>query len=466
MFIGRKNELEFLKSRYKKQGGQLVVLYGRRRIGKTELLREFCKDIPHVFYSCKECTDDEQLASFSARILKNSPVSKYTNKFSDWEQALKFINELPQQGKKLLIIDEFPYMVRANSSIPSVLQNLWDEILIHEDVMIILCGSAMSFIEKEILAEKNPLYGRATGILKMNEMDFGDSQKFFQSFSVEDRVLSYSILGGIPHYLKQFDTNISIEENIKQNILVRGNVLYNEVEFLMRQELRETSTYNTLIETIAMGNTKLNDIYQKTQIERSKISVYIKNLMDLNILNREFPVSDTVKSTVNVQRGLYSIADNFFSFWYRFIFPNLSELEAGDVDGVFEFSIKPFIDSFASKAFENICIQYLRTLNAKGLLPIRFKKIGRWWEKDCEIDIMAIGAKEEFVVGECKWQTSKVGMSDYEHLKNKATRLKITQPYFYLFSKSGFNGQLMKFAETDKFIKLVWLNEIDEAFKD
>lgn len=188
--------------------------------------------------------------------------------------------------------------------------------------------------------------------------------------------------------------------------------------------------------------------------------------MDLNILNREFPVSDSVKSTVNVQRGLYSIADNFFSFWYRFIFPNLSELEAGDVDGVFEFSIKPFLDSFASKAFENICIQYLRTLNAKGLLPIRFKKIGRWWEKDCEIDIMAIGAKEESVVAECKWQISKVGMSDYEHLKNKATGLKITQPYFYLFSKSGFNEQLMKFAETDKFIKLVWLNEIDEAFKD
>ena len=278
--------------------------------------------------------------------------------------------------------------------------------------------------------------------------------------------MAYSILGGIPHYLKQFDADTSIEENIKKNMLVRGNVLYNEVEFLMRQELRETSTYNTLIETIAMGNTKLNDIYQKTQIERAKISVYIKNLMDLNILNREFPVSDSIKSTVNVQRGLYSIADNFFSFWYRFIFPNLSELEAGDVDGVYEFSIKPFIESFTSKAFENICIQYLRNQNIKGLLPIRFKKIGRWWEKDCEIDILAIGANEGFIVGECKWKISKVGISDYEHLKNKATRLKLTDPYLYLFSKSGFNEQLTNFAKTDKFIKLVGLNELEMSLKE
>jgi len=460
MFIGRKDELEFLKSRYKKNGGQLVVLYGRRRIGKTELLREFCKDMPHVFYSCKECTDDEQLTSFSLRILKNSSMSKYTDRFTDWEQALKYIVELPQQGKKLIIIDEFPYMVRANRTIPSILQNLWDEVFSHENIMIILCGSSMSFIEKEILSEKNPLYGRATGILKMNEMGFEDAQKFFPDFKIEDRVLAYSILGGIPHYLKQFETGISLEENIKQNILVRGNILYNEVEFLMRQELRETSTYNTLIETIAMGNTKLNEIYQKTQLDRAKISVYIKNLMDLNILNREFPVTESIKSTINVQRGLYHIADNFFSFWYRFIFPNLSELEAGDVDGVFEYSIKPFIDSFASKAFENVCIQFLRSLNIKGMLPIRFKKIGRWWEKDCEIDIIAFSNKEECIVGECKWLSSKVGINDYEHLKSKIVKLKIEQPYYYFFSKSGFNDQLMKLAEEDKYLKLVVLDDI------
>ncbi|HEY5586490.1 MAG TPA: ATP-binding protein [Ruminiclostridium sp.] len=464
MFIGRKDELKFLKSRYEKSNGQLVVMYGRRRIGKTELLREFCKDIPHVFYACKECTDIEQLNSFSVRMLKNAQMSKYIKNFNDWEQAFKFLTELPQQGKKLLVIDEFPYMVHSNSSIPSVIQNLWDELLSREDVMIILCGSAMGFIEKEILAEKNPMYGRATGILKMNEMGFGDALKFFPDFNIKDKILAYSILGGIPHYLKQFDGNIGIEENIKNNILTRGSVLYNEVEFLMRQELRETSIYNTLITTIAMGNTKLNDIYQKTQIDRAKISVYIKNLIDLNILNREFPVSEGIKSTVNVQRGLYSIADNFFSFWYRFVFPNLSELEAGDVDGVFEYSVKPYIDSYTSKAFENVCIQFLRKKNTQGSLPIRFKKIGRWWEKDCEIDIFAFGEKEENIVGECKWQNTKVGIKDLEHLKSKIEKVKISKAYYYMFSKSGFTNELIKLSEKDEYVALIGLDEIEEAF--
>jgi len=184
MFIGRTEELNFLKTRYLKRNGQLIVIYGRRRIGKTELLREFCKNIPHVFYSCKECTDDEQLSSYSVRILKNTQMSKYTKSFDDWEQAFKFITELPHNGKKLLIIDEFPYMVYANHSIPSLIQNLWDELLNHEDVMIILCGSAMSFIEKEILSEKNPMYGRATGILKMNEMSFADASEFFPNYDI------------------------------------------------------------------------------------------------------------------------------------------------------------------------------------------------------------------------------------------------------------------------------------------
>lgn len=465
MFIGRKDELDFLKTRYIKNSGQLIVIYGRRRIGKTELLREFCKDISHVFYACKECTDDEQLNSFSIRMLKNTQVSKYIKNFNDWEQAFKFVIELPHQGKKLLVIDEFPYMVHANNSIPSIIQNLWDELLSREDMMIILCGSAMSFIEKEILSEKNPMYGRATGILKMSEMGFGDAAKFFPNHDIKDKILAYSILGGIPHYLKQFEVDISIEENIKNNILTKGCVLYNEVEFLMRQELRETSIYNTLITTIAMGNTKLNDIYQKTQIDRAKISVYLKNLIDLNILNREFPVSDSIKSTVNVQRGLYSISDNFFSFWYRFVFPNLSELEAGDIDGVYEYSVKPFIDSYASKIFENVCIQFLRKKNAQASLQIRFKKIGRWWEKDCEIDILAFGEKEECIVGECKWQVAKMGISDLEHLKSKAKKAKVSSPYYYLFSKSGFTAELNKLAEKDRYTTLVGLDEIEEVFR-
>ena len=277
MFIGREEELNFLVDRYNSADGQLVVLYGRRRVGKTELLRQFCQDKEHIFYTCTEIIDEKQLEAFSQRLLeKNQQAAKYITRFSDWEQALLSITELAKDKKIVVVIDEFPYMVKGNNAIPSILQKLWDEVLKQSNVMLILCGSAMSFIEKEVLAEKNPLYGRATGILKMQAMDFYSAQQFFPNYSIEDKITAYAILGGIPHYLKQFSDKYSLDENIVRNILIRGSVLYSEVEFLMRQELRETSVYNAVIEAVALGNTQLNDIYQKTQIDKSKLSVYLK----------------------------------------------------------------------------------------------------------------------------------------------------------------------------------------------
>lgn len=240
MFIGRKAELDFLNSKYNESGGQLVVLYGRRRVGKTEALREFSKDKEHVFYSCRECSDEKQLKSFSSRMLKSDmPIAKYVKSFADWMQAFSTITELSGSGKKLLIIDEFPYMAKNNKSIPSILQNLWDETLRHENIMLVLCGSSMSFIENELLSEKNPLYGRATGIFKMQKMGFYDAIQFFPNYSYEDKILAYSILGGVPHYLKQFDDKKTLGKNIKEKILTRGSILYSEIEFLMHQEFRQ-----------------------------------------------------------------------------------------------------------------------------------------------------------------------------------------------------------------------------------
>ncbi len=462
MFIGRESELEFLNSRYQTENGQLIVLYGRRRVGKTETLREFCKDKEHVFYSCTEYTDEAQQKAFSERILsKGIPAARYINKFQDWEQAFKSIIDLPFRRKKLLIIDEFPYMVKGNKSIPSILQNLWDNILKNENIMIVLCGSSMSFIEKEVLSEKNPLYGRATGILKMKSMSYFDVIKFFPSFSIHDKILAYSILGGIPHYLKQFDATGSIDNNIKENILHRGSILYNEVEFLMRQELRETNIYNTIIEAIALGNTKLNDIYLKTQIDKSKLTPYLKNLMDLGIVEREFSVTDRVKTRANIQRGLYKLTDNYFRFWYAFVFPNISELEAGDVEGVYKHIIEPQLDEYASHIFESICIEYIRRLNMNNQLPFRYTQIGRWWEKGEELDIMATDSKRRnLILGECKFRNSKFSLSDYMNLKRKfvpsGEDIKV---YYYLFSKSGFSSELTRISDEEN-ITLISMDEL------
>ena len=477
MFIGRKQELQFLEDKYNSKGGQLIVLYGRRRVGKTETLREFCKGKRHIFYSCREVSDKLQLRSFSEKLLKeNIPAASYIKEFTEWETALKSVLDLPYgDEKKLLIIDEFPYMCRGNESIPSVLQNLWDELFKDENIMIVLCGSAMSFIEKELLAEKNPLYGRATGIYKMEAMSFYDAVQFFPNYTDRDKIIAYSILGGIPHYLRQFDADLPLEESIKRNILTKGCVLYSEVEFLLRQELRETPLYNSIIEAVALGNTKLNDISVKSLVDdTSKTSVYLKNLIELEIIKREFSVDDGMKEWANTNRGLYRLTDNFFRFWYAFVFTNYSELESGDIDGVFKYAIKPNLHEFASFAFEDVCREYVRKMQRTGRLPFRYQKMGRWWGRttvrrkdkpevqESEIDLLAVSQKaDQYLVGECKFKGRPFSFTEYLDTSAKLSQQKEKAEFFYyLFSESGFDDNLIAEAEKDEHLTLVGLEDV------
>ena len=477
MFIGRKQELQFLEDKYNSKGGQLIVLYGRRRVGKTETLREFCKDKRHIFYSCREVSNRLQLRSFSEKLLKeNIPAASYVKEFSKWETALKSVFDLPYgEEKKLLIIDEFPYMCRGNEGIPSILQNLWDELFKDENIMIVLCGSAINFIEKKLLAEKNPLYGRVTGIYKMVAMSFYDAVQFFPNYTDRDKIIAYSILGGIPHYLRQFDVDLSLEENIKRNILTKGCVLYSEVEFLLRQELRETPLYNSIIEAVALGNTKLNDISVKSLVDdTSKTSVYLKNLIELEIIKREFSVDDGMKERANTNRGLYRLTDNFFRFWYAFVFTNYSELESGDADGVFEYAIKPNLHEFASFAFEDVCREYVRKMQRNGKLPFRYQRMGRWWGKttvrrkdktevqETEIDLLAVSQKaDQYIVGECKFKCRPFSFTEYLDTSAKLSQQKEKAEFFYyLFSESGFDDNLIAEAEKDDHLTLVGLEDV------
>jgi AAA+ ATPase superfamily predicted ATPase len=319
----------------------------------------------------------------------------------------------------------------------------------------------------------------------MNELPFEDAVKFYPGYTDEDKMLAYSILGGIPHYLRQFEPTLSLRENIIKNVLTKGCVLYSEVEFLIRQELREPALYNTVIEAIALGNTQLNDIFTKTQIEKSKISVYLKNLIELQILEREFSVlsakgaAASGKEQAASTRGLYRITDNFFRFWYGFVFPNISDLETGDADGVFKYMVEPQLNNFASPVFETVCREFLRRKNRLGELPFRISKLGRWWGKlnktvfadngkekivavDSEIDIIALDAKSKnYILGECKFRNSETDVSNYEKLKEKSLVVKKGSYIQYaMFSKSGFTKGLTEQAKADESIKLFSLSDI------
>ncbi len=480
MFIGREAELQFLREKYNEEKGQLVVLYGRRRVGKTETLKEFCKDKPHFFYSCTQTTDKVQLGRFSKQLLKeNIPAGKYISTFEDWEAAFRSVLELPYGSeKKLVIIDEFPYMCKGNPAIPSILQNLWDSELRDSNVMIVLCGSAMSFIENELLAEKNPLYGRATGIYKMKEMGFYEAMRFFPDYSPKDKILAYAVLGGIPHYLSQWKPELTVEENIKKYILTKGSALYSEVEFLLHQELRETPIYNAIIEAIALGSTRLNEISQKSLIDdTSKTSVYLKNLMELGIVEKEFSVDTKLKEKANLNRGIYRLTDNFFRFWYTFGFANISELEDGDAEGVYEYAVKPALHEFASLKFEEVCKAFVKELQRDNVLPFRYSKMGRWMGKttarqlgapdgvsvaESEIDILAIGRDgKQYLVGECKFKGRPFTYSEYLDTTAKLMPLKEKAEFTYaLFSESGFDKRLMAEADNRQDLLLYPLETI------
>lgn len=466
MFYGRQEELRFLKDKYHSNQSEFIILYGRRRIGKTELLKQFAGEHPHVFYVGRECTDNEQLESFTRQIVKGNPSGKYI-RFDNWETAFRYIGEMPSDGKKLIVFDEFPYAVYSNKSIPSVLQLLWDETLKDKNLMLVICGSSMSFIEKELLSEKAPLYGRTTGTYKVNEVDFSTAGLFLQGMSLKDKVMCYAILGGVPHYLKQFDSAKSVDENIKENVLSKGCTLFNEVEFLIKQELRETSKYYSIIESVAMGNIKLNQISSKTQIESRALATYLGNLMELGIILREYPVTEGVKRRASSHSGLYRIKDNFFNFYFRFMFPFNTELEAGNQELIYETEIKPYLNQFAGSSFEMICMQFLRKINLDGKYPFRFTQLGRWWHKDNEIDILGLQRKKPVMIAECKWKNANVGMEDYRHLVEKVEKnfAQAKKPFILMFSKSGFENSLMDLSTKDERLLLIDLHRMQKEWE-
>ncbi|HKL11237.1 MAG TPA: ATP-binding protein [Clostridia bacterium] len=457
MFVGRKNELEFLQEKYESKKAELITIYGRRRIGKTELLREFVKDKKHIFYSGHEINNNMQLKRISRSVIDHFRVNIYSKSFEGWESMFTYIGEnLSGKEKTIIVFDEFPYMVASNNSIPSVMQFAWDHILSKKNIMIIICGSSMSFMKKEVLSEKNPLYGRMTGLLKMTEMDFESSKAFYSRSPVDEQIAYYSVFSGVPYYLSLIDNSLSFKENIIRNILRNGSILFNEVEFLLKQELREVGVYNTIITAVALGRTKQNEIVQLTGIEKTKLSYYLNSLMDLGIVRKEFPSTVKTKDMPKSRNGLYQLDNGFFRFYYRFVYPYLSELSDGNIEIIYEDVIEKQLSSFIGYEFERIAINHMRQMNIENSLPIRCIKIGRWWKKDRKIDIVAYDSQNRYIFGECKWRNEKVGTKVLRELQEKSMDIKKSiGRYYILYSKSGFTEELINMSKVDKGIILV-----------
>ena len=462
-FFGRVQELNTLETAYQSDQAELVVLYGRRRIGKTSLLSKFCQDKPSLYYSAKQVSDPIQLQDFSRRVIAaGAPLGRYVSSFETWETAFEQCSELAGKEKFLLILDEFPYMVQGNPSLASLLQHLWDHKLSQKNLMIVLCGSSMSFMEKEVLGEKSPLYGRATRTIKLSNMGYSEAMEFFPNFSTRDKILSYAVLGGSPYCLSCFDDSNSLKKNIIETILSPSGRLWDYPATLIHQECRDPSRYNDILTAVACGATKFSEIVSKTEILSANLPRFLSSLEEMGFIRREFSIDIPVKQKTIRQRGLYRLGDPFISFWYRYVWSNLDLLTMGGAEQLWEHLIEPELNEVASFPFEDICRQYLWAQNAKNDLPFLARNIGRWWNKSSEIDLLATSFNgNSGLFGECKFKNSPMTLRDYFALKQKAEELHFDEKYFVLFSLSGFSPELKQLAQnSEEGLRLVDAEEL------
>ncbi len=437
MFIGREQELKTLNKLYHSDKFEFAVIYGRRRVGKTALIREFTKDKNTIFFTGVETNARQNLDNFSRCIMDFNMNITADSYFLSFQSALEYVFELSKIKRMVLVIDEYPYVARASKSLASTLQLLIDKNKDKSMLFLILCGSSMSYMEDHVLAYKAPLYGRRTAQFKIKPFDFFESCRYFTNMPDEDKALAYGILGGTPQYLMQLDDSLSIEENIKNTHLNPSSSIFEEPNNLLKQEVREPAIYNAVITAIATGSSRMNEISNKIDEDTSVCATYIKNLIMLGIVKKESPYGE--KSS---RKTIYSIEDNMFRFWYRFVPENTSIISRGAADLAYS-RIAPELSSYMGSVFEEICRQYLWKLLLEGKCAVNFSDIGRWWganpktKSQEEIDI--IGAdKNSALFAECKWTNEKVGLSVLETLVERSTLFNYNKKYFYLFSKTGF----------------------------
>ena len=463
MFLGREYELTELNSMYNKDGFKFAVIYGRRRVGKTSLISEFCKGKENIFYIAIEQNDKAALEGFSSKVFELFPAAnKLIDAFQSWDKAFAYIVDQSENRKIVLAVDEYPYLANGNPSISSVLQRHIDTSFKKSNIFLILCGSSMSFMENQVLGYKSPLYGRRTTQFKIKSFDYFDSSLFFENSTNQDKILAYAAAGGIPQYIDIISREQNVEKGIFESFFKKSGHLYEEPENLLKQELREPAVYNSIITAIANGASRLNEISTKTGEEGKKCSKYLKSLIDLQIVEKEYPQGFKTE-----RNSVYKLKDNMFRFWYRFIPKNVTNIESGLGGEVFKMRIMPNLPDYIGRIFEDIAIEYLIRRNKAMSLPFMFNTIGRWWgtnpetKTQEEIDLLA-ECDDSAIFGECKWKNEPVGIGVLTELIRKAKILnKYKNNNYIIFSKSGFTKDIMEKAKEIGNVELV---ELDMMF--
>jgi len=458
MFIGREEELKTLSKHYNSDKFSFIPIYGRRRIGKTRLIEEFIKDKKAIFFTAVEDTRGLNLTIFSHEVQEKIFDASGRAVYESFRAAFADIYEYALKEKLILVIDEYPYLAKSDPSISSILQIEIDRHLIKTDMLLILSGSSMSFMENQVLGYQSPLYGRRSGQIKLLPESFAVSQEYAPAFSKEEQAIMYGVTGGIPKYLSLFDDKYSLRENLHSQFFDKNNFLFEETDNLLKQELHEPAFYKSLITAIATGSSQMKDIASKTGSESAVCSTYLKPLLELGIIKREVPIFDKEDS----KKSIYRIADGMFRFWYRFVYQNVSLINLGKGEVVFS-RIEGQIPHFMGEVYEKICIEYMWSKYHE--MPFDFQNIGRWWgnnplrKRQEEIDFIAFDdINRKAIFGECKWTNEKVSESVIDQLIEKTEMFNYGEKYYYLFAKNGFTDAARRKA--GEFVKLIGFEDM------
>jgi AAA+ ATPase superfamily predicted ATPase len=455
--INREAELEWLTSHLTRAERQLLVVYGRRRVGKTTLVTTALEtlDDASVYYLC-----DERGAAHNARRFAAQCAEAFDDVTPDVDGFVDAFRYLTARvdGPCVVALDEFSYLVAEDDTVPSVFQTVVDDVLAGTDVSLVLLGSSISMMKEGVLSYESPLYGRRTGQWELAPLSFADVRGFFPDEDLETQIQVYSVLGGVPAYLEQFDPERSLLENVERAVLSKGEFLYEEPEFLLRQELREPATYMAILEAIAGGATRVTEIANEIGRDASSLSRYLQNLTQLAILEREHPVTDPDG------RGLYRLTDDFLRFWFRYVAPNRGTLEQGRTAPV-RSAIAETLPTHTSRTFETVCQQAVRT----SAFPVSCSRVGRWWYGGEEIDVVGINQETEtLLLGECKWTTDPVGRAVFDDLTalepEVRWRGRDRDVRYAVFSRAGFTDELRTAVDERSDASLYGIRELTSLF--
>jgi len=454
MLIGRNDELNQLTTYYERENSQIIVLYGNRYVGKTKIIKEFMLDKPGFYFHADSCSEKEQRYKMGQWLAGMGIKSLKFPSFTDVFECLSYNHS----QKKVIVIDEFHNIIKNcptfMDEIISFIHNEWN----NQEFLFILISSSVGFIENSLVSKIGEAAYELSGLIKVKELKFKDLREYFTMYTNEECLITWSILGGLPGLWTMFDIKTPLKDNIIKNILYKNGPLHNVPRDIVNEELRETNVYNTILSAIASGKKKLNDLFEHTDFSRAKISVYIKNLMELELVDKVYSFDS--EGHENTQKGLYDISNNIVYFYYYFMHSNSSFLDFDSPEEFYATRVLPKLKQYVSKFYKDICIEHLLSLNEKNRLPIKIEHYGTWVGKQGNLDFVMEDENGKHIIGICVYDKPMLTYDDYEWLLFTAQKAKISPDYVYLYAGTRFDEKISIEAKIKDNINLLLLDRI------